>query len=151
MSIFNFEGVLKIFRGSEPTPVELAQLQKEVMLLTLARATSADSNIKNIEVERVQTVLKARTGEDFSASDIRVAAQSKIFEREPMDRYLGAAAKKLAWEDRLGVAEALVDVIKADGRISPREVSFFNDVTYALQVTPAQLMGLIGENQPAKA
>ena len=42
--------------------------------MTLARATSADTNIKNVEVERVQEVLKARTGDDFSAADIRVAA-----------------------------------------------------------------------------
>ena len=149
MSIFNFEVVLKIFRGSEPSPQELAQLNKEVLLLTLARATSADTNIKNIEVERVQKVLLARTGEEFSAGDIRVAAQSEIFEREPLDRYLSASAKKLAWEDRLSVAEALVEVIKADGRISPREVSFFNHVTLALQITPAQLIGLVGEEQPS--
>ncbi len=145
MSIFNFEGVLKIFGGSEPSPEMLAQLHKEVLLLTLARATSADSNIKSIEIERVQRVLKERTGEEYAAGDIRVAAQSAIFEREPLDRYLSAASKKLAWEDRLTVAEALVDVIKADGRISPREISFFNNITTALAVTPAQLMGLIGD------
>ncbi|MEM7362771.1 MAG: TerB family tellurite resistance protein [Pseudomonadota bacterium] len=145
MALFDFEGVLKIFRGSDPTAEELAQLHKEVMLLTLARATSADSNIKSIEIERVRDVLKARTGEDFPLGDIRVAAKSEILDREPLTRYLSASAKKLSWEARLSIAEALVDVIKADGRISPREATFFNNVTLALEVTPAQLMGLIAE------
>ena len=48
MSIASLGGVLKIFGGSEPTPEEQAQLTKEVMLMTLARATAADTNIKAI-------------------------------------------------------------------------------------------------------
>ena len=142
MPLFNLEGVLKIFGGSEPTPEELAELHKEVMLMTLARATSADTNIKNIEVERVREVLKARTGEDFPAADVRVAAQSAIFESAPLDRYLSASGKKLTWQDRLSVAEALADVINADGRVSELEITFFNSVAAALQLTPAQLIGL---------
>ena len=43
MSIASLSGVLKIFGGSEPTPDEKAELAKEVMLMTLARATSADT------------------------------------------------------------------------------------------------------------
>ncbi len=142
MSIFDLEGVLKIFRGSEPSREELAQLHQEVMLMTLARATSADTNIKNIEVECVREVLKTRTGEDFSAADVRVAAQSAIFESAPLGSYLTASARKLTWQDRLSVIEALADVIKADGHVSELEVTFFNDVAAALRLTPAQLMGL---------
>ena len=142
MALSSLKGVLKIFGGGEPTPEEQAQLMKEVMLMTLARATSADSNIKDIEVERVQEVLKERTGEDFPAPDIRVAAQSAIFESAPLDKYLSASGKKLEWQDRLAIAEALVDVIKSDDRVNEMEIDFFNNVAEALELTPAQLMGL---------
>jgi len=80
MSIASLAGVMKIFGGTDPSPEEQAQLAKEVMLMTLARATAADTNIKNIEVEKVREVLLARTGEDFPAADVRVAANSAIYE-----------------------------------------------------------------------
>jgi uncharacterized tellurite resistance protein B-like protein len=142
MSISSLAGVLKIFGGSEPTPEEQAQLAKEVMLMTLARATAADTNIKAIEVDKVQEVLKKRTGEDFSAADIRVAAHSQIYEKAPLDRYLATSAKKLGPTDRIGIAQALADVVNADGRVSDREIEFFNKVVGALALSPAQLMGL---------
>lgn len=142
MALSSLKGVLKIFGGDEPTPEEQAQLLKEVMLMTLARATSADSNIKDVEVERVREVLLARTGEDFPAADIRVAAQSGIFESAPLEKYISASAKKLAWRDCLSIAQALVDVIQSDDRVNEMEVEFFNKVALALELTPAQLMGL---------
>ncbi|NOX52597.1 MAG: hypothetical protein GXP16_19000 [Gammaproteobacteria bacterium] len=145
MSIASLAGVLKIFGGTDPTPEEQAQLAQEVMLMTLARATAADTNIKTIEVDKVQEVLLARTGEKFSASEIRVAAHSQIYEKAPLDKYLISAAKKLGTSDRLGIAQALADVVNADGRVSDREVAFFNDVVTALSLTPAQLMGLNAE------
>jgi len=145
MSIASLAGVLKIFGGTDPSPEEQAQLAKEVMLMTLARATAADTNIKQIEVEKVQEVLRARTGDDFPAADIRVAAHSSIYERAPLDKYLSSSAKKLGPDDRLSIALALAEVINADGRVSSREIDFFNDVANALSLTPAQLMGLIPE------
>ena len=145
MSISSLAGVMKIFGGSDPTPEEQAQLAKEVMLMTLARATSADTNIKAIEVEKVQEVLKAHTGDDFPASEIRVAAHSNIYEKAPLDRYVAGAAKKLGPADRVDIARALEEVINADGRVSDREIDFFNVVVGALALTPAQLMGLIPE------
>jgi len=142
MSITSLGGVLKIFGGSEPSAEEQAQLAKEVMLLTLARATAADTNIKQIEVEKVQAVLKAHTGEDISAADVRVAANSRIYESAPLEKYLGSSAKKLSDDDRVDIVQALAEVINADGRISSREIDFFNHCTTALNLTPAQLMGL---------
>ena len=142
MSIASLAGVLKIFGGTDPSPEEQAELAKEVMLMTLARATAADTNIKAIEVEKVREVLLARTGEDFPAADVRVAANSAIYEKAPLVKYLTTSSKKLTAADRLGIAEALADVINADGRVSDREITFFNDVADALSLTPAQLMGL---------
>ena len=146
MSIASLAGVLKIFGGSDPSPEEQAQLAKEVMLMTLARATAADTNIKDIEVEKVREVLLARTGEDFPAADVRVAANSAIYEKAPLDRYLASSAKKLGPDDRLGIAQALADVVNADGRVSDREITFFDNVANALNLTPSQLMGLQPED-----
>ncbi len=143
----SLDAVLKFFGGgSEITPEEQAQLAKEVMLMTLARATSADTNIKAIEVTKVREVLKERTGEDIPDAEIRVAAHSAIYERAPLDRYISSSAKKLGWEDRLSIAQALADVVNADGRVSDREITFYNDVAEALALTPAQLMGLNPED-----
>ena len=142
MSIASLGGVLKIFGGSEPSAEEQAQLAKEVMLMTLARATAADTNIKAIEVDKVREVLLAKTGEDFPAADVRVAANSRIYESAPLNKYISSAAKKLGDSDRLGIAQALADVVNADGRVSDREIEFFNEVVDSLNLTPAQLMGL---------
>ena len=142
MSIASLAGIFKIFSGSEPTAEEQAQLAKEAMLMTLSRATAADTNIKDIEVEKVREVLLARTSEDFPAADVRVAAHSSIYEKAPLEKYLASTSKKLGVDDRMGIAEALRDVVNADGRVSGREITFFNDVVEALNLTPAQLMGL---------
>ena len=142
MSIASLAGIFKIFSGSEPTAEEQAQLAKEAMLMTLSRATAADTNIKEIEVEKVREVLLARTSEDFPAADVRVAAHSSIYEKAPLEKYLASTSKKLGVDDRMGIAEALRDVVNADGRVSDREITFFNDIVEAINLTPAQLMGL---------
>lgn len=147
MAISNLNSIMKIFGGTEPTPEEQAQLFKEVALMTLARATSADSNINQVEVEKVRDVLKARTGEDFPDADIRVAAQSAIFESAPLEKYIRSSAKKLRWQDRMVIAEALSDVVKADDRVSELELTFFNKIAEALDLTPAQLIGLESKDQ----
>lgn len=145
MSIASFAGVLKLFGGSDPSPEEQAQLAKEVMLLILARATAADTNIKAIEVDKVREVLLARTGEDFPDADIRVAANSALYENAPLARYLASATKKLTAGDRTDIAQALAEVINADGHVSDREVYFFNEVANAMVLTPAQLAGINAE------
>ena len=134
--------MLKIFGGDDTTPEEQAQLTKEVMLMTLARATAADTNIKAIEVEKVREVLQSHTGEDFPAADVRVAANSRMYESAPLDKYIASVAKKLNAGDRVEIAQALAEVVNADGRVSDREIEFFNMVADALGLTPAQLMGL---------
>ena len=146
MATLGLDTIFKIFNGAEPSASELAQLRNDVMFMALARATSADTNIQSIEVERVIEVLKTHTGNDYSAADIRVAAQSAIFEKVSLQRYLSASAKKIAWQDRVATVNALIDVIQSDGRTSYMEINYFNDVVTALQLTPAQLVGLDAES-----
>ncbi|MBM4203110.1 MAG: hypothetical protein FJ194_03035 [Gammaproteobacteria bacterium] len=134
--------VLKIFSGSELSAAEKGDLAKEVMLMVLARATAADTNIKQVEVDTVCRVLKAHTGEDFSSADIRIAAKTSLYEKAPLDRYIASAARRLDVSSRLDIAVALKEVVHSDDRISDHEISFFNNVVNALNLTPAQLMGM---------
>ncbi len=114
--------------------------------MTLARATNADSNIKNIEIDTVQQFIKETTGEDVAHSDIRVAANSKLFESAPLDSYLVSASKVLTLEQKLSLLRSLIGVIKSDERVTAREIKFFNAVTEALQVTTADVLGLTVSN-----
>ncbi len=142
MGLADLGSVLKIFGGSEPSDDEKAQLAKEVMLMVLARATAADTNIKQVEVDTVASVLQKHTGETFESADIRVAANSSIYEKAPLDRFVASSARKLDTEARVDIAQALKEVVHSDDRVSDYEISFFNQIVGALDLTPAQLMGL---------
>ena len=142
MSIADLSNVLSIFRGAEPNPEEQAELFKEVLLMTLARASSSDANIQEIEVERIQEIMQRETGEEFSVADIRKAARSDLYEKVPLRKYLASASRKLSSADRVRVIRTLADVIRSDTAVSVLEIDFFNDIAEAIKATPAELMGL---------
>jgi uncharacterized tellurite resistance protein B-like protein len=146
MSISNFSNILKIFGGGQPTPEEKKELFKEVAVMTLARATASDTNIKPVEIETVRTIIERVIGEEVSAADVRVQANSKLFESEPLERYLNRAGRVLDVTSRVKIAEALAEVINADGRVSSKEITFFNMVASAFQLTPAELAGLVASD-----
>ena len=70
------------------------------MLMTLARAADADINIQSAEVDRIREILKAHTGEDFSAADIRVAAVTDLYAESTLTQ-IPARSKKLRPEIEL--------------------------------------------------
>ncbi len=142
MALADLANVLKIFGGSECTPEERAALFKEALLMTLSRATSADSNIDPAEVATVRAVLQETTGDDVSDADIRIAANSGLYEKASLDKYLAKSANDLEVEQRVTILHALAKVIRSDQGIREREVEFFNMIAGALQITPAQLAGL---------
>ena len=53
---------------------------KEVLVLVLARATRADTNVASVEVQHVINVLKEETGDDYTEAQILTAASSELFE-----------------------------------------------------------------------
>ena len=142
MSIADLSNVLSIFGGSEPDSEKQKELFKEVLLMTLARASSSDSNIQQIEVESIQGILQKETGDEFSVADIRKAARSDLYETVPLRKYLSSASRKLKSEDRVTVIQTLAEVIKSDTEVSVLEIDFFNSVAEALKATPAELIGL---------
>ena len=139
MSFFSMSGISKLFGGASLTEEERANLVKEVMLMTLARAAASDTNIKSVEIDKVQEVLQARTGEEIPTSEIRVAANSALFEKVSLDKYLARSGKNLELEERVEIINALREVIGSDDRISEMEQDFFNMVVKALDIPAANL------------
>ena len=142
MAIADLKSVLKIFGGSDVSEDEQAELHKEVLLMTLSRAANADINIQTVEVDRIREILKERTGEEFSAGDIRVAAREDLYAESTLRKYLGSVRDKMANADRVDTVLALADVFRSDQSVSVLEIDFFNRVAEALKVTPAEVAGL---------
>ena len=145
MSLVDFGNILKFVSGGEPTPEERKQLFKEAALMALARATSADTNIHLLEVEAVQQILKKVTGEEVSGADIRIAAKSELFEKQPLEKYLSGVGRKLEAKDRMTILHSLAEVIRSDERVSHFETDYFDMVANALKATPSEIVGLVAE------
>lgn len=147
MSISNLSRIMEMFNlgDKELSAEEKKELVEEVLLMTLARATSADCNIDSVEVESVQMIIKEATGSEVSAQDIRIAAISDLFKEASLKRYLQKVGPRMDVEDRQLVVSSLGKLIKVDGKVSPFEVDFFNEVVEALGLTPAELAGLAGD------
>lgn len=147
MSISNLSRIMEMFNlgDKELSADEKKELVEEVLLMTLARATSADCNIDSVEVESVQGIIKEATGSDISEQDIRIAAISDLFKEASLKRYLQKVGGRIDVADRQLVVSSLGKLIKVDGKVSPFEVDFFNEVVEALGLTPAELAGLAGD------
>ena len=142
MAIADLSNVLNIFRGKEPSPEAKEALFNEVLLMTLARASSSDANIDPVEISTVQKILQSTTGETFSEADIRLAARPSLYEEAPFSKYLNSVRKRLDSSHRAAIVQTLAQVIRSDTRLSVLEVDFFNMVANELQVTPAEVAGL---------
>jgi len=143
MAIADLNYVLKLFGGSDVSEDHVNELFQEVLLMTLARAADADISIQHVEVERIQQILKQHTGKDFSSADIRVAARAELYAEATLVKYLRGAQKKLSDPQCSEVVHALADVFRSDSTVSGLEIDFFNNVVDALDVTPAQIAGLV--------
>ena len=143
MAIADLKNVLKVFVGSEISADRQKDLFEEALLMTLARAADADISIQHVEVERIQQILKQHTGKDFSSADIRVAARAELYAEATLVKYLRGAQKKLSDAQCSEVVQALADVFRSDSTVSGLEIDFFNNVVNALDVTPAQIAGLV--------
>ena len=143
MAIADLQNVLKVFGGSEVGAGKQKDLYEEALLMTLARAANADVSIQHVEVERIQAILKKHTGKDFSAADVRIAAREELYVEATLVKYLRKAEKGLTEAHCSEVVQALAEVFRADSSVSALEVDFFNNVVNVLDVTPAQIAGLV--------
>ena len=142
MAIADLSNVLKIFSGSNLDSATQKELYQEVLLMVLARASSSDANIHEVEIESIREIVQRETGSDLSAQDVRKAARTELYETTPLSKYLSTASRDLADQDRIRVIQLLAEVIKSDTEVSVLEVDFFNMVAAALRVTPAEVAGL---------
>lgn len=114
---------------------------KELMLLTLSRASRADLNISEVEVSKIQKVLKESADIDASEKEIRMAGMSEIYEEAPLEKYAAKAASGLSVAHRRAVVRALYDVIGADGKFSGSEADFLDGIANVMNLRPSELMG----------
>lgn len=142
MAISDLKNVLNIFGGAEISSERQDELFKEVMLMTLARAATADINIQMVEVDRIREILKKHTGQDFSSADVRVAAREELYAEATLKKYLSSVWRKMRRRDRVEIVHALADVFRSDKSISVLEIDFFNGVVDSLHVSPAEIAGL---------
>jgi uncharacterized tellurite resistance protein B-like protein len=143
MAIADLKSVLSIFSGSSPSEEEQAALYGEVLLMVLARASSSDANINPVEIETIRQIIQDRTGQEVTDVDVRKAARRELYdESHNLRKYLRGVQGQLKAEDKVSIANALADVIKSDTSISVLEIDFFNRVAGALELTPAELVGL---------
>lgn len=144
MAIADLSNVLDVFRGKK-TDQDPGELFREVMLMTLARATSSDANIDPCEVTTVLKILKEETGQDFTEADIRKASRPTLFDDAPFSKYLATVRKRLDSDEISHIVQALARVIKSDTSVRELEVDFFNTVADALRATPAEIVGLVAD------
>jgi len=142
MGIADLGNVLKIFGGSDISDDERRELFEEVLLMVLARASSADSSIQSIEVKTIQDIVERETGKAVSEQDVRKAARTELYESTPIDKYLSSVGKKLLDADRIAVIHLLAEVIRSDTEVSVLEIDFFDKVAGALHATPSEIAGL---------
>lgn len=146
MTIADLQTIVTFFQRTTLDEVSRTMLVKEALLMTLARATNADSNISPIEVETVLAVIRKVTGEELSAADVRLAAKSELFEQTTLDRALARLSGQLSDEDRALITRCLAEVIQADCRVTAREAAFFDRIAAALDVSPSRLIGLVPDS-----
>ncbi len=143
MALADLSSILKIFGESSTEAGTQEDLYKEVLLMTLARAASSDSNMAPVEIVSIQDIMQRETGEEITESDIRKASRPDLYESANLRKYLRSVEGRLDSSSKTIILQALAEVIKSDTEISGLEVDYFNRVAGALSVTPAELAGLI--------
>ncbi len=67
--------VPKFFGDSPSSEEKHTPLYREVLLMTLARASNSDANIHPVEIETIQQIMQRETGQEVTEADIRKAAR----------------------------------------------------------------------------
>jgi len=142
MPIRNLSHIKKLFESVD-NPEEKVELYKEMLLMTLSRATRADLVTDDAEVATVQKVVLEATGEEVSAQCVRITASSELYETAPIDKYLSRVGQKIELSQRQSIVKALIAVFEADGKVTEAETDFFDMVVGALKLSPSEAAGLV--------
>jgi uncharacterized tellurite resistance protein B-like protein len=112
-----------------------------MLFLTLSRASRSDLDISEVEIARIQHILKDVAGIEASEQEIRTAGMSELYEVAPIEKYAAKAAKGLSVKQRYTIVHALYDVIGVDGKVSLTEAHFFDNIASAMNLKPIEMMG----------
>lgn len=98
----------------EPLGDEGARLALVALLVRIARS---DHDYSEVEKDRIDRIIQARFGLDIGGAII-LREQAEAMEAEAPDtvRFTRAIKEAVAYEERVGVVEALWQVVLADGR-----------------------------------
>jgi uncharacterized tellurite resistance protein B-like protein len=114
----------KLLRGlmspePEPLPEEDARLALAALLVRIARS---DGDYAQTEVDRIGRILATRYNlSPFEAGKLRRDAETLEAEAPDTVRFTRAIKDHVAYEDRVGVIEALWQVVLADGERDTEE------------------------------
>ena len=140
MSPFSF--LSKIFGGEQSlSEEEQTKLFEELLFLTLSRASRSDLDISEVEVVKIQQILKQSAGIEASEQEIRTAGMSELYEVAPLEKYVAKASKGLTVAQRRAIVTALFELIGVDGKYSLTEANFFDNIANAMNLKPIELMG----------
>ncbi len=142
MAIADLSSVLKVFGESSPSEEKQKELYRDVLLMTLAQASSSDANIHPVEIETIQHIMQRETGQELTEADIRKAARPERYQSVYLRKYLRSVQRQLKAEDRSKIVQAVADVIKSDTQINVLEIDFFYQVADALRITLVEPLGL---------
>ena len=124
-------------RLTQPDPAPLADADARLALTALlVRVARSDNDYAAAEARRIEDIAAARYGLDATqARDLR--SEGEALEREAPDtvRFTRAIKDAVAYEERVGVIEALWQVVLADGKRSDEENALLRLVASLLGVT----------------
>ena len=116
-----FQDLLKALTGQTAEPIrgEDSRLALAALLVRIARA---DGSYETAEVSRIDRILAQRYGlAAAEATALRSEAEALEAEAPDTVRFTRAIKDGVAYEDRIGVIEALWQVVLADGQRDEEE------------------------------
>jgi uncharacterized tellurite resistance protein B-like protein len=124
-------------RLTDPAPAQLPDTDARLALTALlVRVARSDNDYSSAERVRIQDIIVSRYGLNMRARDA-LLSDAEALEAEAPDtvRFTRAIKDAVAYEDRLGVVEALWKVVLADGIRAKEEDALLRLVVNLLGIT----------------
>lgn len=133
-----FRALLNMLLDPGPTPLE-DQDARMALTALLVRIARSDHNYADVEVDRIDRILKARYDLDLGEAII-LREQAEALEAEAPDtvRFTRAIKEAVAFEDRIAVVESMWQVALADGTRDPEEDALLRLASNLLGINDVQ-------------